>query len=174
VAAPVRHERAVNINLTIVGILDMPLFVVTVIYGLIWRRANWQGAVAGFVCGGLAGVACYKLLRLDAGTARKVAPMVSAAAALIVTPIVSLITPHRVRAESDPIWAAFRVCDDDTFHLIPTSAIGRIAVVVLLLGFATFLAGVISASVAFGYAGMLAVGGMIAVFVGGVVRVYVE
>jgi hypothetical protein len=100
--------------------------------------------------------------------------MVSAAAALVVTPIVSLITPHRARAESDPIWAAFRVRDDDTFHLVPTSAVGRVAVAVLLIGFATFLIGVISASVAFAYAGVLAVAGMISVFVGGVVRVYVE
>lgn len=60
---------AVNINLAIVGILDMPLFVVTVIYGLMWRRANWQGAVAGLICGGAAGLTCYGFL--DAATVRK-------------------------------------------------------------------------------------------------------
>src|SRR5207244_8733074 len=44
---------AVNVNLAVVGILDMPLFVITVIYGLGWRRINWQGAAAAFVLGGL-------------------------------------------------------------------------------------------------------------------------
>src|SRR5262249_6826240 len=56
------NAGAVKANLTMVGILDMPLFVVTVIYGMAWRRTNWQGAVAGFVAGGLAGVGCYLLI----------------------------------------------------------------------------------------------------------------
>src|SRR5439155_17931688 len=42
---------AVRANLTVVGILDMPLFVITIVYGLLWKRANWQGAVAGFLTG---------------------------------------------------------------------------------------------------------------------------
>ncbi len=47
--SPRFHAGAVNINLFIVGLFDMPLFVIAVIYGLGWRRANWQRArLAGF------------------------------------------------------------------------------------------------------------------------------
>ncbi len=56
---------AIKANLTVVGILDMPLFVVTVVYGIGFKRANWQGAVAGFIAGGLAGVGCYLLIDPD-------------------------------------------------------------------------------------------------------------
>src|SRR3954469_3062686 len=43
------NAGAVRANLAMVGILDMPLFVITIIYGLSWRRMNWQGAAAGFL-----------------------------------------------------------------------------------------------------------------------------
>jgi SSS family solute:Na+ symporter len=54
---------AVRANLFVVGILDMPLFVITIVYGLCWKRTNWQGATAGFVAGGLAGLLCYFLIK---------------------------------------------------------------------------------------------------------------
>jgi len=56
------NAGAVKANLVLVGILDMPLFVVTVIYGIAFKRTNWQGAVAGFVAGGIAGIGCYLLI----------------------------------------------------------------------------------------------------------------
>jgi SSS family solute:Na+ symporter len=55
-------DGAVKANLTVVGILDMPLFVVTIVYGLLWRRANWQGAIAGFLAGGTVGVLTHFLV----------------------------------------------------------------------------------------------------------------
>ena len=129
---------AVRANLAVVGILDMPLFVITVIYGLLWRRTNWQGATAGFVCGGLMGFACYFLImpkyydpyvhhlfggaldgfhnRIWADWSRwmlSIAPIVSTSTALIVTPIVSLLTRKGDSALVDasvppPMWAAMR------------------------------------------------------------------
>src|SRR5688572_11396032 len=66
---------AVNLNLAVVGILDMPLFVITIVYGLFWKRANWQGAVAGFVTGGIVGVMTYVILDKQVnGFAQRVAP----------------------------------------------------------------------------------------------------
>ncbi len=62
--SPRFHAGAVNINLFIVGLFDMPLFVITVIYGLAWRRANWQGALAGFLGGGLAALSLLRAHQL--------------------------------------------------------------------------------------------------------------
>src|SRR5687768_14144351 len=56
------NTGAVNLNLAVVGILDMPLFIITIVYGLFWKRANWQGATAGFVVGGIVGVMTYVIL----------------------------------------------------------------------------------------------------------------
>ncbi|MCU0289535.1 MAG: patatin-like phospholipase family protein, partial [Acidobacteria bacterium] len=47
---------AVNAYLTIIAIMDMPLFVIAVIYGLLWKRVNWQGAVAGYIAGAISGI----------------------------------------------------------------------------------------------------------------------
>jgi SSS family solute:Na+ symporter len=164
---------AVKINLTIVGILDMPLFVVTVIYGLGWRRTNWQGACCGFVAGGILGVACYKFL--TPATARNIAPLVSTTAALIFTPIFTLLTRPQTHDRADRIFQAMKANADDgdaqPFGLIPSSLIGKVGAALALLGFVAFITGVLSASVSFSGASMLAVGGMIVVFIGGVIRV---
>jgi SSS family solute:Na+ symporter len=211
---------AVNVNLAVVGILDMPLFVITVIYGLFWRRTNWQGAVAGFIAGGTVGILSYvimhpqisgyaqaivgpvlpglrdKLAQWNADLTpyqtwlRSIAPISSTLTALIVTPIVSLLTPPNRRESAEQIWRAYRAGEAshgqhdahdaeavaeakaDTFHLIPTSLMGRAGAVIALVAFAVFLFGVISAAWASPLAGEMAIGGMIAVFVGGLMRVY--
>jgi SSS family solute:Na+ symporter len=198
------NAGAVRANLAMVGILDMPLFVITVIYGLLWRRMNWQGAAAGFLFGGAAGVMCYLVIDPTyydpylahwfgaaspqwrawqlkyARSLLSIAPLVSSGTALLVTPIVSLLTPHHHRPEADEIWRSFRapanqVGDEvDTFHIIPTTLPGRIGLTVVLVGFAVFLGGVLSAIGASPLAAPLAVGGMIAVLAGGVLRVYTK
>jgi SSS family solute:Na+ symporter len=186
---------AVKANLTMVGILDMPLFVVTVIYGMAWKRTNWQGAVAGFVAGGLAGVACYLLideglfrayLSRVAGAwlldvhrraapltdyLRSIAPIASSAAALVVTPVVSLLTAApRQRAAG----AGSPAPDDreDDFHLVPRSAQGRLAVAVVVMAVVAFVAAVVSAAWEWPAAAAVAVGSMVCVLLGGLVRVY--
>lgn len=209
---------AVNLNLAVVGILDMPLFIITIVYGLFWKRANWQGATAGFIAGGIVGVMTYVVLEpqvnhyvqgLFGGPGgvlsawhdalksyspwvRALAPITSSLTALIVTPIVSLLTAPNRRGSAEQIWAAYSADGfseqsgdarsskaaaepaGDTFHLIPTSLTGRAAAVLVLAGFAVFLFGVISGAWACPLAGELAIGGMLAVFMGGLVRVYVE
>ena len=209
---------AVNLNLAVVGILDMPLFVITIVYGLFWKRANWQGAVAGFVTGGIVGVMTYVVLEkqvngfaqrmlpfaadvlaswntslTDYSTwVRAFAPITSSATALIATPIVSLLTSPNHRASAEQIWAAYSAgniphnpdeahqdqaqveAHIDTFDLIPRSRLGKLAALVVVLGFGIFLGGVFSAAWSFSLAGTLAIGGMIAVFAGGLVRVHSE
>ena len=209
---------AVNLNLAVVGILDMPLFIITIVYGLFWRRANWQGATAGFVAGGVVGVMTYFILEPQVNRyvqgllggaggvlggwheslkgystwVRALAPITSSVTALIVTPIVSLLTPPNRRPSAEQIWGAYSAgldaqqpgqarsaeaaaeAVDDTFHLVPRSFVGRAAALVVLGGFAVFLFGVLSAAWASPLAGELAIGGMLAVFLGGFVRVYSE
>jgi solute:Na+ symporter, SSS family len=177
---PQFHAGAVNINLFIVGLFDMPLFVITVIYGLAWRRTNWQGALAGFVGGGLCALSCYAMTRYgfwlhDISFDRRVAPVIGGVGALIITPIVTLLT-SRSSINRDAVFKSMFAHHDDgdasPFSLIPASIIGKLGAITVLLGFLVFLIGIFGARWALPAASTLAVAGMIVVFVGGIVRVY--
>jgi len=166
---------AVNINLAVVGILDMPLFVITILYGLTWRRINWQGAAAGFLLGGIAGILCY--YRFEPALARKMAPIVSTGTALIVTPLVALLTPPSRTTQSDQIFHDFGKGqtgegDAEPFDLIPRSRIGKLAAIIVLAGFLLFAAGIFTSACSLPHAGPLAVTGLLSVLTGGLVRVY--
>lgn len=169
--------NAVKLNNIIVSILDMPLFVVTVVYGLWWRRVNWQGALAGFLLGGVGSGVCYYLYWNNIDYARQIAPIVSTLTALIVTPIVTLLTPadrtDRAAAMLNSIGRGdASEGDAEPFHLVPDSVIGKAGAIAVIVGFLMFLIGVLSAPVSTGLAGTLAVAGLIAVLVGGMTRVY--
>lgn len=169
---------AVKANYTMVGILDMPLFVVTVIYGMAWTRTNWQGAVAGFVGGGIAGVGCYLLLNSNSAVhVTSLAPIVSSSAALIITPIASLMFarpgPRRAAASHpDAADTATPREEADDFSLVPHSLVGRLGMATVIVAFVVFVAGVLSAAWSWPGASMVAVGAMLAVLLGGLVRVY--
>ena len=201
---------AVKANFAMVGILDMPLFVVTVVYGMAWTRANWQGAVAGFVLGGLSGVTCYLLINpdlfqhylhqpasvLSSGLANwllgihakltplkhevtNLAPVVSSAAALVATPIVSLLfrAPAARKAAAshpDATDTTSREGELDDFTLIPHSLIGKLGITTVIAAFLVFVAAVISAAWNCPAASAVAVSAMLAVLLGGLVRVYVR
>lgn len=193
-------------NYTITGILDMPLFIVTVVYGLLWKRANWQGATAGFLLGGFCGIFTHFLITnayfdgylypalaaISLPVAhfaahinhyfwpyqkqvRNVVPIVSSAAALIITPIVSILTSRPQRAH---FWSTIKAEENkeeiDAFHVIPRTPVGILSLAVALVGFGVFVAGVLSAHWAFFAATPMAVGGMCAVFAGGAVRVFAD
>jgi Na+/proline symporter len=169
--------NAVKLNNIIVSILDMPLFVVTVVYGLWWRRVNWQGALAGFLLGGVGSGVCYYLYWNNIDYARQIAPIVSTLTALIVTPIVTLLTPadrtDRAAAMLNSIGRGdASEGDAEPFHLVPDSAIGKGGAIAVIVGFLMFLVGVLSAPVSTALAGALAVAGLIAVLIGGLTRVY--
>lgn len=201
------NSGAVRANLTVVGIVDLPLFVITIIYGMMWKRTTWQGALAGFFIGGAAGILSYMVVVPDyfngttypflhivsgslADHARawhehikiykdsmlSIAPFVSSGTALVVTPVVSLLTKQGKNAECDKIWAHFHTAEDaqDTFHLVPKTSAGKLGVLLIAAGFLSFLVGIISAAHAFPLATPLAIGGMAVLFVGGMIRVYVD
>jgi len=157
----------------------MPLFVITIVYGLLWKRTNWQGAVAGFLSGGAVGMIIYfRTPKEHMDVVRNLMPIISSSVALIVTPIVSILTARHTH-ETDHIWEAFvakpsSTGESDTFHLIPQSFPGRVGMTLVVLGFVTFMAGVLSVPLGFHNPSTFAVGGMMAVFVGGLLRVYSE
>jgi hypothetical protein len=169
--SPRFHAGAVNINLFIVGLFDMPLFVITVIYGLAWKRVNWQGALGGFICGGLAAMSCY--VAWPVSHARKIAPIVGGVAALIITPIIALLTrPAEDRGVFASMHANADDGDSDPFKLIPLSLIGKLASLTVIGGMILFFAGVFAGGAGVSAANAMAVAGMLLVFVGGAVRVY--
>ena len=203
------NSGAVRANLAVVGILDLPLFVITILFGLFWKRTTWQGAMAGFFAGGTLGILSYFVIvpkyfdgslypilhavspfiashaaawhehiKAYEKSILSIAPFVSSGTAVLVTPIVSLLTRQDNR-QCEQVWKCFKVGDEpgerDTFHLIPSSLAGRIGIVLIAVGFLSFLGGIISAAACGLHAATdLAVGGMIVLFVGGVLRVYTE
>lgn len=215
---------AVELNMTVVGILDMPLFVIVIVYGIYWRRTNWQGATAGFIAGGLVGVGTYllldpqfngfvsRLLHADfladwnrqlayySTWRRSFAPILSTLTALVVTPIVSLLTRPNVNPEmdrlrelmfmrpalvggaagtADEVDARAAIADGmrddgDDFTLIPQSSVGRIALVATLASFGAFVFGILSASWSSALAPPCALAGLAGVLMFGLVRAYVR
>ena len=165
---------AVKINQTVVGLFDMPLFVITIVYGLGWRRTNWQAAFAAFIAGGITAVSCYAFLAPQ--QARNLSPIIGGAAALIVAPIVTLLTRPQMHTRADGIFDAMKAHPDEgdthPFNLIPATPIGKLGAAMAILGFVTFLFGVLSGGFSLPAAGTIAIAGMIVVFVGGVLRVY--
>jgi SSS family solute:Na+ symporter len=171
--------NAVKLNHIVVGILDMPLFVVTVIYGLAWKRTNWQGALAGFLLGGLGACACYYFDSQGVDHARQMAPIIGTAVALLVTPIVTLLTPHAHNHAAQAVFASLGrgrhdEGDADPFHLIPASPIGKAAALLVLIGFVIFFIGILSARSSAHIAAPFAIAGLLAVLLGGGVRVFTD
>ena len=203
------NSGAVRANLAVVGILDLPLFVITILFGLFWKRTTWQGAMAGFFAGGTLGILSYFVIvpKYFDGTLYpflhaispfiashaaawhehikgyeksilSIAPFVSSGTAVLVTPIVSLLTRQK-NSQCAQVWECFKAANEagekDTFHLIPSSLAGRIGLALIAVGFLGFLSGIIlAAACGLPAATKLAVGGMIVLFVGGVLRVYTE
>jgi SSS family solute:Na+ symporter len=170
-------DGAVRMNLTVVGIVDMPLFVITVIFGLLWKRTTWQGALVGFFAGGIVG--CVSYFHIPPEIVKSVVPFVSSGTALIVTPIVSLLTKPTSKEKLAHIAKAFVVTKEETddsvgFHLVPRSAAGKAGIVLMLAGYAGFLGGVLSANWQFPMAAAVAIASMVVFFIGGVTRVHAD
>lgn len=165
---------AVEANLTVVGILDMPLFVVGIIYGLLWRRANWQGAIWAYFAGVAAGLAIY----FFGGGNFSVATLVSTGTALVACPVIALGTSQQAPVETAPVWKArdsVHTGDEETpYHIIPGSTLGKGCIGGVLGGFLLYFAGALSGSVGFVWASQIAVTGMLLVFACGFVRLFVE
>ncbi len=191
-----RFAGVVQANLTIVAIFDMPIFVIAIVYGLLWRRTNWQGAVGGYVIGALAGLWCYLFFKGNPDLssyravevlfgqvddwgkwAKSLAAIASTAAALVGTPIVTLCFRRQPATPAmERIYQAFSASTEEDgeaagLTLMPVSARGKLGLALLGVGFVVFLVGVLSGSVGFGGASATAVGGMLVFFCGGLIRV---
>jgi len=164
-------EGAVNAYLTVISIMDMPLFVVAVVYGLLWRRATLAGALAGYFAGAAAGA------WVNFGTALgfNVATFISAGAAAVVCLAVSLMTARPDDSKLQTVWKARHISDEevdshDIYHIWPVSAGGRAALGVILAGLVVFLVGTVAGRWNWTHASLTAAVGMIVFFGGGLLR----
>lgn len=181
-----RIGTAVEAYLTVISILDMPLFVMAIFYGLLWKRANWQGAFFGYLAG--AGFGIYTQLTqqvplfgipVGENMAFAVTAFVSASAALIVTPLVSLLTRPPDPKKITAVWAARGTTAEETdrsstYHIVPRTVAGKASLTIWGVGLATFFVGVFMGSTGSHYASPVAITGMVIYFAGGLMRAYTE
>ena len=171
---PLIGENVVAAYLTVVGIFDMPFFVITILYGLLWKRTNWQGALIGYLAGVSAGSISAYIMGVDAFFFSTFAGTITA---LVVTPISTMFFPRQSGKQIDRIWEARSHTEEDegeAYHIIPVSGWGKFFFTLFFVGLAVFLIGIISGSVAFAYAGALALGGMILYFLAGLCRLFFD
>ncbi len=164
---------AVNAYLTIIAIMDMPLFVIAVIYGLLWKRINWQGAVGGYIAGAVSGI----IGQFFYGLNFNVTTFITAGTALLITPVISLLYKEESNASIDAIWRARTTSDEEinssnVYNIIPKSLKGKLSLTVFGSGLVLFLVGVFAGSTGSPAASYIAVGGMIIYFIGGLFRSY--
>jgi SSS family solute:Na+ symporter len=169
----VPRKGAVEAYLTIIGVMDMPLFIVGIFYGLLWKRSTAAGAIIGYLAGAVAGIIGQFFLNYDFN----VTTFISAAAALTVTPLVSLLTRPESGNKIENVWQARHISAEekssgDIYHIVPQTRTGKLSLVVYLSGGILFITGVISGSGGWPYASVLAVIGMIVYFVGGYLKVH--
>lgn len=166
---------AVKAYLTIIGIMDMPLFIVAIVYGLLWKRATSTAALVGYLSGATSGIVGKFFFDLDFNSTT----FLGAAVALIVTPLVSLISKPESSEKLEVVWRAKQISDEEIasgniYHIIPKTRRGRFSILVYLSGFVLFLLGVFLGSGGFAIASWIAVSGMLIYFIGGLLRVYLE
>ncbi len=153
--------------------MDMPLFVIAVIYGLLWKRINWQGAVGGYIAGAVSGV----IGQFFYGLNFNVTTFITAGTALVITPVISLLTKEESNEKIDEIWRARTISDEEissnnVYNIIPKTFKGKLSLAVFGSGLLLFLAGVFLGSTGSAAASYLAVIGMIIYFIGGLFRTY--
>ncbi len=164
---------AVNAYLTIIAIMDMPLFVIAVIYGLLWKRINWIGAVGGYIAGAISGI----IGQFFYGLNFNVTTFITAATTLFITPIISFMSKKESNSNIDSIWKAKSTSDEEiqsnnVYNIFPLTVKGKLSLIVFGAGLLIFLIGVFSGSTGSPTASYIAVGGMAIYFVGGLLRTY--
>ena len=181
-----RIGTAVEAYLTVISILDMPLFIVAIFYGLLWKRANWQGAFLGYLAG--AGFGIYTQIAakvpifgwaVTGDSAFAVTALVSASAALIFTPLVSMLTSKPDPEKIAKVWAARKNTDEEvdkasTYHLIPVTLPGKTALGIWFAGLLVFAFGLFLGSQGSEAASATAIIGMVIYFGGGLMRAYTD
>lgn len=123
-------QSGVDLYISIISVVDLPMFVVIVIYGLLWKRATPAGAIAGYVVGMGFGLLVQVRDHLGAWADRLVdgvyhaysylpvlgegitadnaggwdTALIGMIVTAIVVPIVSLATRQTKAAEVEEIW----------------------------------------------------------------------
>lgn len=152
-----RLGGAVDAYLTVISIMDMPLFVIAIPFGLLWKRTTWQGAMSGYIAGSLTGA----ILKFGFGWDVAPVTIISGLTAAVVCPLVTLATKVGQRA------AELKEESERKVEVRPPAY--RAGGWLLALGFAVFLAGVFMGSQTEHAASMVAVGGMVVYFIGGLI-----
>jgi SSS family solute:Na+ symporter len=156
---------AVDAYLTVISIMDMPLFVIAVVYGLVWKKATWQGALAGYLAGAIAGAVLRFPFHYDVA----LVTLLSGGVALMVCPLVSLFTLNSAAEAQASLLRKSQAVDAAEFQ--PRSPVTvKLGTWILGLGFVIFLAGVLMGSQASARASFVAIAGMLIYFVGGALR----
>ena len=166
---------AVEAYLTIIGIMDMPLFIVGVFYGLLWKRATSSAAIVGYLAGALAG----GIARFGYGLDFNLTTFISAGVALVVAPLVSWFTLPEKKEKLDVVWKARQISEEeqqsgDVYNILPKTRAGKASLTVYLSGVIIFIAGVFSGSNGWPYASFVAVAGMLIYFLGGLLKVHTD
>jgi solute:Na+ symporter, SSS family len=161
----------VDAYLTIISIMDMPLFVIAIVYGLFWKRASWQGAIAGYLGGAFVGAVLKFAFDVDVSTVT----FASGAVALLILPLVSFLTPLKNSESINRIFEAKKSTAEasestDIFNIIPLTRKGQLSLIILFSGLFIFFCGVIMGSQNIDFASHIAVSGMIVFFTGGWLR----
>jgi SSS family solute:Na+ symporter len=161
----------VDAYLTIISIMDMPLFVIAVVYGLFWKRATWQGAIAGYLGGAIVGAILRFVYFVDISTVT----FMSGGIALVICPLVSFMSRA---GSSQSVTRVFEAKKPDTkeinsgesFNIIPVTKGGQMSLIVLFIGLIIFFGGVFMGSQGLNLASHTAVAGMLFFFIGGWLR----
>jgi SSS family solute:Na+ symporter len=164
-----RLGGSVDAYLTIISIMDMPLFVIAIPYGLLWDKMTSEGAISGYLTGSLAGA----ILRF--GFHFDVAPvtLISGAVAALVCPVVSLMTQKatsKARAHDLLIRASEGGAQDDLQLASRPSPWSRLGLWILGLGAAVFLLGLINTGMSIHGSTSIVLIGMLLYFLGGGIR----
>jgi SSS family solute:Na+ symporter len=164
-----RLGGAVDAYLTIISIMDMPLFVIAIPYGLLWEKTTWQGAITGYLTGSLAGA----ILRF--GFHFDVAPvtLISGGVAAIVCPAISLLTQKaasRLRTHDLLIRASSNAIQDTAQPVSGPSLWSKLGLWILGLGAVMFLGGLIMVGLSIPRSTVVALTGMLLYFLGGGLR----
>jgi len=161
----------VDAYLTIISIMDMPLFVIAIVYGLFWRRATWQGAISAYLGGAIVGAVLRFAFNVDISTVT----FASGGVALLLCPLISILSPRKGSAAINRVFDAKKITEEETksgvsFNIIPVTAKGQFSLAILFLGLLIFFSGVFMGSQGLNIASHTAVAGMVIFFLGGWLR----
>ena len=172
-----RKLGAVNAYLTLIGITDMPLFIVGIVYGIFWKRANWAGAIAGYLSGAAMGALSVFVIFAHSINASTYATFLSAITALVMTPIFSLLLKKDVQKQrAEIVSSALRpsakeIEKGQAFYLLPRSSTGRFLLTIFFLSLLTFLVSIFLGGLGLGkIAALLSLASMVVYFTSGLLR----